>query len=162
MTKRRTILFNDENISTLTITIHRSLELLHLRQEKIAALIFYCPFRSLCCVYSLVQLNSVNMTFIAGVEIRLVLWMSRFYCEEQSLEGIICWLVDTFVVYCIHVKHTFEDYITQQTYVQQCNAMHKVQYFSIVDYILTDWVLGSLPFYRASSKWHAQRCWCNW
>ena len=62
-----------------------------------------------------------------SVEIRLVLSMSRFfYCEEQSLEGIICWLVDTFVVYCIHVKHTFEDYITQQTYVQQCNAQSAI------------------------------------
>ena len=55
-----------------------------------------------------------------------VLQLPRFYCEEQSLEGIICWLVDTFVVYCIHVKHTFEDYITQQTYVQQCNAQSAV------------------------------------
>ena len=49
-----------------------------------------------------------------------------FTVKEQSLEGIICWLVDTFVVYCIHVKHTFEDYITQQTYVQQCNAQSAV------------------------------------
>ena len=55
-----------------------------------------------------------------------VLQLPRFYCEEQSLEGIICWLVDTFVVYCIHVEHTFEDYITQQTYVQQCNAQSAV------------------------------------
>ena len=35
------------------------------------------------------------------------------------------------------------------------NAMHKVQYFSIVDYILTDLVLGSLPFYRVSSKYQS-------
>ena len=32
----------------------------------------------------------------SSVEIRVVLSMSRFfYCEEQSLEGIICWLVTT-------------------------------------------------------------------
>ena len=61
-----------------------------------------------------------------SVEIRVVLSMPRFYCEEQSLEGIICWLVVTSVVYCLHVKHTFEDYITQQTYVQQCNAQSAV------------------------------------
>ena len=61
------------------------------------------------------------------VEIRLVLSMSRFYCEEQSLEGIICWLVDTFVVYCIHVKHTFEESILHSKHMYNIMQMHKVQ-----------------------------------
>ena len=99
------------------------------------------------------------LTWLQCEGIGAVLRLPRFYCEEQSLEGIICWLVVTSVVYCIHVKHTFEDYITQQTYVQQCNAQSAVLLNCGLHLELN---FINLPFYLKASHQSGMlnRCWC--